>query len=269
MRISRLAVVSLITLGACWPTFTIADCTANVLTEPPSNFDRANVYVLGAVQRPSVLACNGSSPISSTDAVRIASGLAGDAFPYGAVLLRLSRGPAFDLVSKAALTGLSSGGLLRLQLSQVGEPAAVALVEELRELEDGQRRKSRIRIPVVVESALKRRFPERDVRLQAGDILYVPRRPQSLLVMGAVRAPGVVSFRPGASAREYLDERGGTVLGANVDDAFVYSPDGSLFGLSISWWKYQRSSLAPGSLIIVPYRNGDPVFRPGVAEEAG
>ena len=93
--------------------------------------------------------------------------------------------------------------------------------------------------------------PELDVVLEAGDELFVPRRPSSIMVMGEVLNPGAVQFRAGKTVSDYVDAVGGLTRVADEDRIFAILPNGNAEPLKISSWNFQPTRLPPGSVIYV------------------
>ncbi len=95
-----------------------------------------------------------------------------------------------------------------------------------------------------------------DIQVRAGDIIYIPKRPNLVMIDGAVYNPTAVTFRPGRSGNWYLKQAGGPTAMANKKAMFVIRADGSVAGGSgglLSGGPLQ-ASLQPGDTIVVPDR---------------
>jgi protein involved in polysaccharide export with SLBB domain len=92
------------------------------------------------------------------------------------------------------------------------------------------------------------------LEVQAGDILYIPKRPGYVMVTGQVFNPTAVSYRPGKSARWYLGQSGGPTTVANKKAIFVIRADGSVLSTQESLWSGNSLSaeLRPGDTVVVP-----------------
>ncbi|MGC1107919.1 MAG: SLBB domain-containing protein, partial [Candidatus Acidiferrales bacterium] len=106
----------------------------------------------------------------------------------------------------------------------------------------------------------------RDVAVQAGDILIIPKRPSYVMVDGQVYNPTAVSFRPGRSARWYLSQGGGATNLANKRAIFVIRADGTVIGSKQGrWWEggALNQALQPGDEIVVPEKalGGPPIWK--------
>jgi protein involved in polysaccharide export with SLBB domain len=93
-----------------------------------------------------------------------------------------------------------------------------------------------------------------DVEMRAGDVVYVPKRPNFVMVDGAVYNPTAVAYKPGKSAAWYLDQAGGPTNMANKKAMFVIRADGFVAGGSgtIFGGGALHTPLEPGDLIMVP-----------------
>ena len=56
--------------------------------------------------------------------------------------------------------------------------------------------------------------PEKDLLLQDGDVLYIPKRPDSITVVGEVRTPSTHTFISGTNPTEYILSSGGFIFTA-------------------------------------------------------
>jgi hypothetical protein len=107
---------------------------------------------------------------------------------------------------------------------------------------------------VVIESdpVILQARPEQDPLLEPGDALFMPKRPISVTVSGQVLNPGSLSFIPGGSFKQYIDQAGGYTQGADEGRAFIILPNGTAQSLKSSFWNFRSNDIPPGSLIVVP-----------------
>lgn len=88
-----------------------------------------------------------------------------------------------------------------------------------------------------------------DVELEDGDLLDVPRRPVSVMVLGSVRNPTAVLFERDEDVQYYVNRAGGISETANEKEMYVLKADGS----AITGFLRLRN-LHAGDAIIVPPR---------------
>ena len=113
------------------------------------------------------------------------------------------------------------------------------------------------RVAIRISSNIKRwKNSTADIEVRAGDTLFIPKRPDFVMVTGQVFNPTAVSYRPGKSAKWYLGQAGGPTTVANKKDIFVIRADGSVIGEKSSLWgsKSLDTALEPGDMVVVPER---------------
>jgi len=98
-----------------------------------------------------------------------------------------------------------------------------------------------------------------DIEVRAGDVITVPKRPEFVVVSGQVYNPTAITYRPGKSARWYLEQAGGATQLGNKKAVFVVRANGSVVGGSLGgpgWWGSDAlgATLYPGDTIVVPER---------------
>ena len=105
-----------------------------------------------------------------------------------------------------------------------------------------------------------------DIQLVGGDTLTVPDNPRSVNVLGQVYNPTALTFRPGFSVAQYLDEVGGPTRDADTSEMFIVRADGTVYsrnqaGMGMKWdgqnhrWiigGFNTAVLYPGDSILVP-----------------
>src|SRR5207245_8354692 len=93
-----------------------------------------------------------------------------------------------------------------------------------------------------------------DIQARAGDVIYIPRKPNFVMVDGAVYNPTAVTFRPGKSAGWYLGQAGGPTTMANKKAIFVIRADGTVVGGKGGMFSGGAVDVAlqPGDMVIVP-----------------
>jgi protein involved in polysaccharide export with SLBB domain len=108
------------------------------------------------------------------------------------------------------------------------------------------------RLSVIADPSMLAVRPDRDLLLEPGDSIYIPPRPSSVTVLGAVMQPGSYLFNPDDSVDDYISLAGGYGRYALSDTTFVVYPDGTADSVDRSWLKFNRQAIPPGSVIYVP-----------------
>ena len=93
-----------------------------------------------------------------------------------------------------------------------------------------------------------------DVQVRAGDVIYIPKKPNFVMVDGSVYNPTAVTYRPGKSAGWYLNQAGGPTAMANKKAIFVIRADGSVVGGKGGLFSGGAldAALQPGDMVVVP-----------------
>ena len=106
-----------------------------------------------------------------------------------------------------------------------------------------------------------------DFELENQDVLTIPRRPQDIMIVGAVFNQSAVLFRDGQSVEDYLNACGGALDTADVEVAYIIRADGSTDSArharkNYRWdakrFRYSKGDLFhlelfPGDTVVVPY----------------
>ncbi len=207
------------------------------------------VLLAGEFQRPGLYTFRKGETLSQLTAR--AGGLTPQAYTYGAIYTRASVKELQQEGIKRTARELNAG-LLAASARKTGDASSLAgaaqLVRELTNMEAPGR--------MVVESdpgVLSVR-PELDTVLEPGDAIYIPKRPNFVLVVGDVNNPTALQFLADKRATDYLKEAGGTSQGADRGRIFVVLPNGTAQPLKSGGGR----AIPPGSTIIVP-KNIDPL----------
>jgi hypothetical protein len=121
------------------------------------------------------------------------------------------------------------------------------------------------RVPILVDARLMQAQPQHDAIIEADDRLFIPARPTSVQVLGAVDSPCNLPHRPLKSAQQYLAECPRS-KGADRDKIYIIQPDGVVQELGVSAWnRSDPKTIAPGGYLYVPIaesrlRSLDPDF---------
>jgi len=86
--------------------------------------------------------------------------------------------------------------------------------------------------------------------VRGGDTIYIPRRPNSIVVTGEVLNAVTLRFQPDSSAKDYLELAGGLNEQADKSRIYVVQPNGQSKLLKRSLF-FNNSAILPGSTIVV------------------
>ncbi|MBI3669436.1 MAG: capsule biosynthesis GfcC family protein [Acidobacteria bacterium] len=96
-----------------------------------------------------------------------------------------------------------------------------------------------------------------DIEVRAGDTLYIPKRPDFVVVTGQVYNSNATAFVPRKNAAWYLERAGGPTDLAEKKAIFIVRADGSVVsGRGERWWggNALAARIEPGDIIVVPER---------------
>jgi len=232
-----------------------------------SEFKSTETVTLGGeAMRPGGYAIQKGERLSSV--IRRAGGYTADAYLKGAVFTRqrvkeeeqkrleeFIRGQEAALLTQAAatsegLSSLSAGGA-----KDEGTLQAQALAQRREMLRVLASQVVLGRVVVHLDETDKMVGTADDILLENGDALTIPKKPSSVLVVGAVRNPTAILHKEGESAEYYINRAGGFSKQADKKEAYIVRADG---GAVTSFTKLR--TLEPGDTIVAP-ADTDPKIR--------
>lgn len=231
----------------------------------------ASISIRGEVEHPGSYGIRPGERLSSV--LKRAGGFSPAAYPYGAVLLRsevqkLEQRSYGELIQRVR----EQQAALRLTATSTGDAdqrlsAESAMVQWQSAMDDLLSSPPTGRVTVQISSHIKEwANTPRDITVRAGDVLVVPKRPSYVLVQGQVYGATAVAYRPGKSAKWYLQQAGGTTNMANKKATFVIRANGTVVGSHSSFWVSGDGlnvPLQPGDMVVVPEKalGGPPIWK--------
>jgi protein involved in polysaccharide export with SLBB domain len=213
-----------------------------------------SVMVAGEVMEPGSFDLATGETLSSL-LVR-AGGLTPHAYPAGAIFTRETARAAEEEGLRRAAREMDRQLAQLLGGKNPPDPQRVALARQLADELRGSTALGRITVQVDPEILAGR--PELDIPLQAGDRLYIPKRPATVTVAGEVLSPASLLFDPEKDVEDYLREAGGLTRFADDDRIFLIHPDGSAEPLDQPRSRHGRVAVTPGAMLVVP-RDAEPL----------
>lgn len=210
------------------------------------------VYLSGEVRRPGTYTITRGERLSQV--IERAGGYTDQAYPLGAVFTRMSIKGEEERSYRRMAAEVESSLPTALQEVAARDPAEQdalmkAMAQVLGNLKSAQ---ATGRMVVEADPAVLQIQPEKDIILQPGDRLIVPKRPAHVMISGEVMHAGAQNFEPGLPVEEYIRRAGGLRDSADEDRIFVVLPNGEARPMDISFWNYKEVQLPPGSTIVVP-----------------
>ena len=220
------------------------------------------VRIEGEVAQPGIYQADSDQTLVSI--IKKAGGLTQDAYLFGASFYReevrknqtenlskLLRKLEYETSSQLAQASQSLGAATDSGLAQTrimaAQQAQKQALERIRTL------KPEGRISLGLEPNTFNyldRLP--DIRLQNGDRLIIPSRPDFVYIYGAVNTESALIFKTGKSVKDYLDIAG-VGSGADRESVIVIRADGSALTTNGSWFGSVNSiKVMPGDSIVMP-----------------
>jgi len=176
-------------------------------------------------------------------------GLTQGAFPFASVITRDSvrrqQRVSYDRAIKDMELQLSTQPLVsadRARAAQAGNPALIkSVVSQLRTREPAGRLV--FDLPVTATA-----LPE-DLVLENNDTIYVPPRPVTVGVFGAVPSPASFAYRDGMTIGAFVRAAGGVQKLGDKGEVFVVRANGTVLA---NGKRVLREAALPGDLIFVP-----------------
>jgi protein involved in polysaccharide export with SLBB domain len=217
----------------------------------------ATVTLQGEVVHPGIYGIDDGERLSSV--IERAGGLRAGAYPYGTVFER-AQVRELEEKNRAVLIREVQDQEPSLVLAPDNEPQQKAAKQAVLQqwkgtLEQLQNTPPPGRLVIHISSDLKRwANSSADIPVRAGDFVYVPKKPNMIVVNGSVYNPTAISFKPGKDTGWYLQQAGGPTAMANKKAMFVIRADGSVAGGSGGLFSggVERTALQPGDMVVVP-----------------
>lgn len=213
-----------------------------------TNFEPGAVLLSGEFVQPGVYTIIKGEKLSSL--IARAGGLTDQSYPYGAIFTRdrvkqiqqqemrkTAQRLQSAMVSASVKKNVETGSIIALQ-NMVNRMAEQEFIG---------------RVVIEADPVVLTLDPEKDIVLEPGDSLFMPKRPNFVVTVGDVLNPSALQFVPGKGVQSYLDEVGGFTRAADEDRVFVVYPDGVAKPITLSSWGGDKNlSIPPGSAIVVP-----------------
>ena len=218
------------------------------------------IAVKGEVMHPGEYGIQEGERLSSV--LARAGGLRADAYPYGAILERtqlreLSEKTRADLIRQVREQQVSFKLLPDTPDPEDKLSKDATLQQWHATLEQLQNTPPQGRLVIRISKDVRKwANTSADIEVRAGDMLFIPKTPNYVMVNGQVYNPTAVAYRPGKSAGWYLRQGGGPNNMANKKAIVVVRADGSVIGGSGSggWFTGDvlTAELRPGDMVFVP-----------------
>jgi len=213
----------------------------------------ATVQVAGEVVHPGTYGIEGGERLSSI--LERAGGFRSDAYSYGAILERaqvreLEEKSRADLIREIQQEGTNLKSTIDDPVSK--EASLMQWRDTLNKLQNAPPAGRQV---IHVSANIKQwANTPADIQVRAGDVLFIPKRPNFVMVNGAVYNQTAITFKPGKSAAWYLQRAGGPTNMADKKSIFVVRADGTVSGGKGGLFTGGAldAALQPGDMVVVP-----------------
>jgi protein involved in polysaccharide export with SLBB domain len=217
----------------------------------------ASVNVKGEVAHAGTYGIQAGERLSSV--LKRAGGFRNTSYPAGAMLERtevreLGEKTRLELIRRIETTNVDTkAGLSNSQEQQGNMQAMQQQRQQTLEALRSHHASGRLVINIGSDIAKWENTPA-DVEMRAGDTLFIPKRPDFVLVSGQVFNASAITYEPGRQAGWYLRQAGGPTQTANKKSIFILRASGSVIGGTQGLWKggVLDARLQPGDSIVVP-----------------
>lgn len=222
----------------------------------------ALVLVEGEVRRAGYFTIEIGERLSSV--LKRSGGFGPNAFPNGIMLVRES----VKLKQQAELDRFIANERQRLTAQSAGIAAGTAglsaasafatsgtiaeqqiLSLRLQQLEATASRIELGRVIVRLDSIEGLEGTEDDIIMESRDRITIPTPPQTVGIIGSVKSPSTVVYRPGLDLNDYLRQAGGVTEDANKRELYVMRANGTTDSAYLS-----AKEMRPGDTIVVPQK---------------
>ncbi|MDP4268704.1 MAG: SLBB domain-containing protein [Bacteroidota bacterium] len=175
-----------------------------------------------------------------SDLIKLAGGLTNYAYPEGAFLIRKLESNE----SQKKLLEDISGSISSKVIKKGNEIDSLRVKKEI--LNETQT------VAINLEKILKKPGSDYDLKLEAGDVLSIPKSLETVTINGEVLRPNTVRYQKGKSFGFYVNNAGGYSTNAKTSKSYIIHANGSVEVTTCFLGLKFYPKVKPGSRIIVP-----------------
>ena len=202
--------------------------------------DLKQVSIVGEVVAPgNYILTSNNQHIS--DLLKDAEGLTAYAYPSGAMLIRKPKTNA----PKKLLEGVTKR-TIQSQQKELLDSLNTSAPQELLNEPD--------MVAINLQKILAHPKSSDDLILEEGDVLSIPKRPETVSITGEVLMPAMIRYQKGKSLKYYIQHAGGFSSRAFESKTYVIYPNGSVDATSSFLGIKAYPAVTPGARIVVPLK---------------
>ena len=212
-----------------------------------SDADGGQVQVIGEFVQSGTYSIRRGERLSQL--IARAGGLTRQAYPFGAIFTRASVKAAEEQSLRRLARELNASVTVAAANRGIDPSAIAAFANLTRDIADSP---ASGRVVTEADPTVLSVRPELDIVLRDGDKIFMPKRPNSVLVTGDVLNPGAMQFISGRNVADYVRQAGGFQQSADKNRIFIVLPNGVARPVKVSPFNFSSVDIPPGSSIIVP-----------------
>jgi polysaccharide export outer membrane protein len=217
----------------------------------------ATIAVKGEVVHPGTYGIQEGERLSSI--IARAGGFRSDAYPYGSIFQRAQIRELEERNRGRLISEIQDQGAALKQAPDTDPDQKLAKEAALQQwqttLDQLRNTPPAGRLVLHISANTKRWInTSSDIQVRSGDSIFIPKRPNTVVVDGSVYNATAITYKPGKDAGWYLQQAGGPTSMANKKAIFVIRADGSVIGGSGGLFTggVERAALQPGDMVMVP-----------------
>ncbi len=217
-----------------------------------ASLEESSITVVGEVKFPGAYTVQKGDRL--LDVLERAGGISEQGYILGSVFTRKTIAAqqkksfvhSADLLEQAIADAITTGTLEMTGVSAAALSPISGLITRLRHTQPIGR------IILDVDPLGLRSDPQKNILLENGDSLYIPKRPSSVSVAGEVFSPSSHTFKSSISIENYVNKAGGLRDTADISNMYIILPNGESSPISRRIFNNKNPHLVPGSTIVIP-----------------
>ena len=217
-----------------------------------SSLEESSISIIGEIKFPGTYTVKRGDRL--LDVLERAGGISEQGYILGSIFTRKKIAvqqkkffeQSADLLEQAIADAITTGSLVLAEVSAAALSPISGLITRLRNTQPIGR------LILNVDPLGLRSDPQKNILLENGDNLYIPKRPSSVSVVGEVYSPSTHTFDSNISIENYVNKAGGFRDTADKDKMYIILPNGESSPANRRIFTNRSPNILPGSTIVIP-----------------